>query len=104
MVLGAVRLSLLFVIGDNWRVMMLTVLLALRAWAPGRGCWFLAASSGHTGARRRRVVGYAVTTMGWRGHWLIGCEGIKPREPFPRAEPALAESKGVGSVSLLPRP
>lgn len=80
------------------------VLLALRAWAPGGGCWFLAASSGHTGARRRRVVGYAVTTMGWRGHCLIGCEGIKPGEPFPRAEPALAESKGIGSVSLLPRP
>lgn len=65
MVLGAVRLSSSFVIRDNWRVMMLTVHLALRAWALGGGCWFIVVSNSHNGARRRRVVGYAVTAMAW---------------------------------------
>lgn len=65
MVLGAVKLSLLSVIRDNWRDR--GAYYPSGTQSPGSQwrllAWLLAASSSHTGARR--VVGYAVTVLGW---------------------------------------
>lgn len=85
MVLGAVRLSLLSVIRDNWRDR--GAYYPSGTQNPGSQwrllAWLLAASSSHTGARR--VVG-----MLWpcragcsrQGHCLIACEGMKARDPL----------------------
>lgn len=111
MVLAAVTLSLLSVIKDNWRdhdahypfgTQSLSSQWRLLAWP-------FVASSSHIGTGRR-VVECAMTSVGWLQpagslpHCLWGHQAQGPTAPFPSAWPALLERKGIGLVSLPPKP
>lgn len=110
-VLGAARPSSSSVIRDERGLAILEGPFATRSLALSRGC-------------RPGLLPAAVVTLGlergwWNALWLkwagcsyqgcclTACEGITPWAPLlplPPARPALAERKGIGLVSLLPRP
>ena len=110
-VLGAVRPSSSSVIRDNQKAGDAQCPFGTQSLALSRGCWL--------GLLPAAVVTLGLERGWWNALWLrwagcsyqgcclTACEGITPWAPLlplAPAQPALAERKGIGLVSLLPRP